>query len=241
MTLPPRIIKHHGKDHWLFANGRIMPVIQGGALPTTDAFTGSTDTQLTTYSASWTLNSGNYDIQTNAVSPDDGGARVTTAAHWNADSFSNDQYSQLTLVAVTSAKWNYLGVSVRCAASSTNTFYNYIAEGSELLLMKVVAGTETQLGKTITTVSANDVLRLEVSSTTLTPKRNGVTDAMGAQTDSGIASGYAGIGAWQYETGSRTQLRGDNWEGGNLGGAPAAPISTKIIVGNQSIVRSTVW
>src|SRR5262249_8343954 len=76
------------------------------------------------------------------------------------------------------------------------------------------------LASTAAGLTDQDVMRLEVSSTTLTPKINGSLDSvLGAQTDSAIASGAAGICG--FETGAG--VTGDDWLADNLGsGASSA-------------------
>ncbi len=80
-----------------------MPVIQGGALPATDAFTAADGTSLTTYSANWTHNAGSgFAIWSNAVYCTNGGDGL---AHWNADAFNNNQYGQVAFPAVANAEY----------------------------------------------------------------------------------------------------------------------------------------
>lgn len=186
------------------------------ALPATDAFTAANGTVLTTYSASWTNNNGSFAINTNSVHPNNG-AVDDQAAHWNADVFSNDQYSQGTIVALGATI--FIGVSVRCHASAF-TFYCIDSDSADgTYLSKYVAGVYTALGSTGSVLVVSDVLKLEVSGTTLTPKKNGsLLVTPGAQTDSAIASGSAGIAG----AGNGTTSRLDSWEGGNLGGATTA-------------------
>lgn len=186
------------------------------ALPATDAFTAANGTVLTTYSASWTNNNGTFAINTNSVHPNSGVAD-DAAAHWNADVFSNDQYSQGTIVALGATI--YIGVSVRCHASAF-TFYQFNSDSADgCYLDKYVAGVYTQLGSTGGVFAVSDVIYLQASGTTLTPKKNGSTVVTpGAQTDSAITSGSAGIGG----AGNGSTSRLDSWEGGNLGGATTA-------------------
>ena len=91
------------------------------ALPATDAFTGTNGTALTTYSANWTYNKGTFGIHTNALCCTVDG--FDAAAHWNADTFGNDQYARATVTAIDSLA--YVGVAVRCHASA-ETWYEVI-------------------------------------------------------------------------------------------------------------------
>jgi hypothetical protein len=191
------------------------------ALPATEAFTDSDGVQLTTHSASWTLNRGDFDIYSNALASDDGGQNALSFAHWNADSFDNDQYAEADVPAsITPGDYQIIGVAVRCAASAV-TAYCYSGCVGFSYLARVVAGTATTIADNGDGFDATDEIRLEANGTTVTPILNGSTDSsLGAQTDATIASGYAGVCSWQ-ETGNTTRRnsRVDNWEGGNLGAA----------------------
>lgn len=181
------------------------------ALPATDVFTGTNNTQLTTYSANWTLNNGDFDIQSNSLACD---ANVEAGAHWNADTFGNAQYAQCDIVGtLTSGPW--VGVCVRAHASAAS-WYGYYGSGDDSYVYKVVSGTWTQLGSAGSAFVTADEIRLEVSGTTITPTRNGSgTGTPGAQTDSALSSGFAGVAGYA----DITDFRMDNWEGGDLGAA----------------------
>lgn len=185
------------------------------ALPATENFTGSNGDQVSTL-ANWTANSSpDLDIQSNAAQTDKGSDEC--ADHWDADAFNNDQYAEATVTAL--ANGIFIGVGVRSDTGGALTNYGWYGtpdQGSQLF--KNVSGVWTQIGSTGGNFSVNDVIRLEVNGTTLTPKINGSTeDPPGAQTDSSISSGSAGIAGWDD---GASQL--DNWEGGNLAAAAAA-------------------
>jgi hypothetical protein len=197
----------------------LMPLwLMMGALPATDAFTGSNDTHLATYSASWTINQGQFDIQTNAIAPD--AILALSGAHWNADTFNNDQYAQGTMLHVTS--YVYMGVAVRAHASNA-TYYSFFGDSADGCYLERISGsTETEKGSKGGTFAANDIIYLQISSTTLTPKKNGSsTGTPGAQTDATYTSGYAGLSGFD----NAEMVRLDGWEGGNLGEtATAVPV-----------------
>lgn len=174
------------------------------ALPATDSFTGTNNDPL---SASWTTNGGGYDIQSNQVNST--AAAGQGLAHWNADTFGNDQYAQLVMKDFLSGL-SYIGPAVRVAASA-HTGYDCVSEGATLVLRKVVAASYTTLNTYTGTIAVNDLIRLEVSGTSLSCKQNG-TERVTA-TDSAISSGSAGIGSYNQ------LARGDDFEGGNLGGS----------------------
>lgn len=188
----------------------LMPLsVLMGALPATDSFTtASTDKALATYSASWTVNNGAFlvlqasdDVRPNQAAED--------RAHWNADTFDNDHYSQGVINNAANDAW--VGVAVRVHASAV-TDYGWYGEGSgSNYLNKQVSGSYTDIASNGTNFAAGITIKLSVSGTTLTPTKDGSsTGTPGAQTDSSISSGYAGISG--YGTGAS---RLDTWEGGN--------------------------
>lgn len=190
------------------------------ALPATDVFTGANGTALTTYSANWSLNAGNFSIQTNALAANGAAAATETAARWNADVFPNDQYAQGVLAALSATVNANIGIGVRIATDNSANYYGlyYDDDTGDTLMFKVVAGVWTQLGAAFTAVRAvNDILRLEVSGTTLTYKLNGVSQ--GTRVDASLASGSAGV----VGRGLTTAHRIDTWEGGSLSAAATAP------------------
>ena len=187
-----------------------LPFLLFAALPATDAFTAANGTALTVYSANWSNVQGAFAINTNAVHCNDSS---DSSARWNADTFNNDQYSQATVAAITSG--TYIGVSVRNSNSAAN-WYTFVGDGGDGSYLEKHAPGTTQLGSKGAVFSTTQVVRLEASGSTITPKINAVTlNPPGAQTDSTYASGYAGVSGAGTSTGSRV----DSWEGGNLAGA----------------------
>jgi hypothetical protein len=117
----------------------------------------------------------------------------------------------------------YVGVCVRMSTSA-NTKYVFFTDGTataETFVRKVVAGTETNLFTVGVAFTAGDVLRLEVSGTTLTAYKHGVS--VGSGSDSAIASGNPGIAIYNA-TGAF-----DDFEGGDLaaGGSNANLLAGK--------------
>ena len=190
------------------------------ALPASDAFTDTDGVQLTTHNTSFTLQTGDFDIQSNALSPDSGNS-TKVLARWNADTFDNDQYAALTLIARLDCSYSGIGPAVRVSSGAVTSYQYYVDRGSGYL-SKFVAGTETSLSESSYSLSVpalNAVLRIEASGTTITALIDGATTgAPTPQTDNAIASGSGGIGGWTYATISRTNMRMDNWAAGNLGG-----------------------
>lgn len=178
------------------------------ALPKLEAFTGSDGTALSTYNASWVANVGTMSIRSNNVRGDSSGQ--FNVFFWNGDTFNNDQYAEI--VGIQGDNPTYIGVGLRHAGAGVQTFYYYAASTADSYVAKLVAGTETVLA-TGGSSATNDVLRLEATGTSLQAKKNG-SNAFSAITDSAIASGKAGIVSYGFHV----NVRGDNWEGGNIGG-----------------------
>lgn len=195
-----------------------VPLIALMALPATDAFTTVSNQALTTYSASWSLNSGNFQVDASDVVV--ANASAECGAFWNADAFNGNHYAFITRTAVGT---DWLGPGTRHAGAGTASYYGFYTQGTgaETYLFKMVTGTWTQLGSAgSVNIVANDVLRLESNGTTHTPIRNGSTyTSIGAQTDSALSGGAAGLSGYGLATLANA---GDNWEGGNLGAAAAS-------------------
>jgi hypothetical protein len=198
------------------------------ALPASDSFTTSTDQNLTAYSANWSAVSLNmYVFQT----PDSCCANGAdeSACRWSADTFNNDHYSQAVIEAIGTVNWT--GVACRCSSSAATYYGLYPGSTgtSDSYLFKMVAGTWTQLGPSGGAWATSDTIRLEVTGTTIRPMRNGSTYAtIGSQTDSSIASGWAGVCG--YGLTSLSNVRIDNFLADNLGGGVTAHPFAAIVV-----------
>jgi len=196
------------------------------ALPKTETFTDSDATLLDAHDANWVfVDDGPFDaewtITSNSVYASLGGF---TQTWWAGDTFDNDQYAEAEIVSIDDTVSGQFGVAVRCdTGGTTRTFYYFIFRnfaGGNRILGKVVAGTDTVLDSEAGDLAVNDVLRLEVSGTSLSAKVND-TEILSA-TDSSITSGAAGLAATNTTS---TTNRLDNWEGGNLGGSSTQGLS----------------
>lgn len=201
--------------HWVSqVTGRVVPLIAGGALPATDAFTTGADAALTTYSGSWSLNFGNFQV---LAASDDfyaNSAGNESGAFHNVETYSNDQYAQVSITALSDA--GFVGAATRCGAAGVGSYYHFYVADTSSYLAKMVTGTWTQLGSSGAGAAVGNVIRLESNGTTHTPKVAGATqNPPNAQTDTSLTSGKAGISGWT----NSNQTRADNFEGGNLGGA----------------------
>lgn len=139
------------------------------------------------------------------------GVAVTQLAFYSGASFGNDQYSEVVI-----GVHNQEGISVRASGTggSRNCYYAQAFSAFGWELYKIVAGTETSLandfGGGSAVFAATDVIRLEVTGTTLTLKKNGSTLTM--TTDGALASGSPGV--MSFDASGRL----DSWEGGDFGG-----------------------
>ena len=179
------------------------------ALPKTETFTASNNTQVSAISG-WAKNtSGDCDVQTNSATSDRPGQE--TCNLWTGDgAFNNDQYSEGTIVALSTTS-QLIGVAVRCA-SGAETYYGayQYQDGAGAYLFKQVAGSWTQLDNAVN-AAVSSVIRLEAEGTALTATDDG--GAWLSATDSAIASGYAGICGYDDNTVNRI----DDVVMGNLG------------------------
>lgn len=150
--------------------------------------------------ANWTTGHGDApQITSNQA----GGADTEySMAFWNADAFTDDQYSQLVRV----NNENYRAPAVRCDATSGGNCYAAFSNATQW--HKLVNGTWSQLGN-ISNTALNDVIRLEVVGTGLDYQING--SSANTTTDASLTEGAAGMAFFGATS------RVDDWEGGDLG------------------------
>ena len=182
-----------------------------GALPITDAFTGVNGTDLSAYSANWTVMTGgaasDMQISTNAVIPNAAGR---SGYRWTGDTFDGNHYAQGTLVLITGGA--DMGVAVRCQ-SGTNSLYSYYGNGAKSM-NRMDSGTNTALGSGGAT-TVNDRLFLSADGSTIRGVLNGALDtgiAGNPFTDTTYTGGGAGLAG--NTANANNQL--DNWVAGNL-------------------------
>mgnify|MGYP001609199059 CR=1 FL=1 len=140
-------------------------------------------------------------------------------ARWSAGSFNGDQYAEMVLSALSSG--NYIGVAVRTQNGAHSGYGAYSDSGTNVKIVKWVTGTPTDL-YTGAVFSPGNIIRLEISGTSLTLKKNGVT--VTSTTDATFSSGLPGI----VGKGNSTLSRGDNFYAGSIvtqggGGGGEAP------------------
>lgn len=169
-------------------------------------------------SANWTTA-----IGTLARSSDElaGSTADYNIAWWDADSFADDHYSEMTMGTYGASSYGVL--AVRCSGSGgTRTMYVYSFSGAAVNadLFRVVNNVSTKvvdMAESFGVASPGDTVRLEVegsgTSTVVRVLINGVeafsyTDTSG----SAIASGAPGVGTF------RADSRVLDWEGGDDAG-----------------------
>lgn len=201
------------------------------ALPATDNFTRANGG----LGANWTTVTGASapQIVGNLVEPAAVGG-TNSEARWNADALGNDQYAEIVIVALNTASGRQAAAMVRCA-SAARTFYSAQASGplgatTTITLEKRVAGTKTVLGSVVTTVAANDVLRISAVGTVLTATLNGATVIQ--LIDSTIAAGSPGL-VIATDVGAITDAKLDSWR------ADVLPGSTHTVSGTGSFAMAT--
>jgi len=144
-------------------------------------------------------------------------------AFWSANSFSNNQYSQITVT-----QWgtgSYSGVIIRANASDY-VIGQYVNHLGGYGIFWLNGGAYTQIGSTyVASKSDGDVLVLEAEGTTFRLFINGIERVSGVNA-SAPASGSAGIIA---SDDTATAII-DDWEGGNIT-APAASTPLRMLMG----------
>ena len=183
------------------------------ALPATDAFTGTTNDQLTTYSANWTLRDGDFDIQTNQVAPDDPAADEC-CAYWNADVFNSNHYAKITPNAYANG---LIGVATRIQ-SGANSYYGVYSGAAASYSFDVDAGAWTQRFADAS-IATGTVLELRSNGDAHDVYEDDVLNSTLSFTDAGgLSGGAAGICGYNDDAGCLA----DSWEGGDIGAATAS-------------------
>lgn len=196
------------------------------ALPKTDTFTGTNGTELHAYDAGWVKYRGDelkIVIWGNSIQGD-GNAHTTYG--WEGDgAFGDDQYAQIKCTAIFNG--TYLGIVCRAVYTDAThkTWYGFFGapdDGFYLYYFNNDNSEHDLVHYTDADLEVDDVLRLEVSGSSLVCKLNGGTII--STTDSTISGGgVAGVNTW-----GAASCRGDDFEGGNL-------------ENTSSIIGSTAW
>lgn len=156
------------------------------SLPASDSFAG------TVLSANWTVDVGTFAVASGIVTT------TTTAdslAHWNADAFPNDQYSQVTILSAFPSNSKQAGVIVR--ATNSNNFYMARAQlGGSVWTTEIACihgGSFVSFANNSTSWAVNDVMKLQVVGNVLTLLKNAVSVLTFTDSSNFRTSGSAGI------------------------------------------------
>jgi len=198
----------------------------------TDDFSGT----LTNW-VSFTGMGGGLSIISGQAVPDAGGSGFYNVGMvYNAFTPTDDQYAQAKIY-LTGAGSIEAGVMVRADAAAGNAYYcmaqKNLGNGRTSTIRRWSGGSlqGSLTFESSTTWNAGDTLRCEVSGSpaTIVLKRNGVTVLTSAP-DANIASGKGGMLMYQDDaTSAQTDLAEDDFEVGDLGGAPA-PSARAVVV-----------
>lgn len=137
---------------------------------------------------------------------------------YNAVTWPNDQYSEITLANVSGAGAGAGSVVVRAGTVGLNT-YVVDAFGDKIEIWKAVSGSWTLLGSWTGTVANTDIIRAEAQGTTIRALHNGTQRI--SVTDSAHASGRSGVGAYVTLGTSLASAQVDSWHGGDFGAVAA--------------------
>lgn len=179
--------------------------------------------------ATWTHLSGisgnSLVISGNVVIPN---AIGSNAHHfYNAVVFPNDQYAEAIITVTGGNAGSESGAGVAVRASGTNNLYSAKvnkAATNNVALSKTVAGTYSGLWARTQAWTDGDVLRLEVTGTSLVVKRNGV--AIGAaHTDTSLTSGAPGL-----SFGQGTGLTAATWNNFEAGDFTTGALTKKRVI-----------
>ncbi len=186
----------------------------GGSFTLPETFTDTNGVALATHNSSWATVVGNFAINTNAVYSNS--ADADTLARWGAGSFNANQFAEITIKAVTSGAG--IGVAVRI---NGNNAYSAYTDSQASKIYEWTNGSANLL-YTGAAYTVNDVLRLEVTGTSITLKKNGTT--LTTVTDSSISTGSPGLSGFS----NNSLTRGDDWTAGSFsdtggGGGGASP------------------
>lgn len=171
------------------------------ALPRTFNFTAADTTDIVSYDAAFAYSgSGLNSLQIISNQLFGIGASIWNMAVVNGETFNTDQYAEARITTQTNGRQKAV------CARLDNLGNGYAWIGSDQYTTSMLAvmtlRTPVQIGSAGTAFHLNDVIRIEVTGTSIVGKINGSTDV--TTTDSTYSSGKAGIGL--YGSGGGTAL-----------------------------------
>lgn len=195
------------------------------ALPASDSFVGAAGV---IPDPPWTQqNFGTAGVNVNRDGS--GGAVVSSggeeaAAFWNADTFNNDQESEITIGGAANLNTGgaAVGATARASGTTSTTFDHYVVRTNGVngagnsFIGKRVNGTLTELlALTVGTIVDGDRLKIRVEGINITAFLNGVQ--IGTTTDSSLTSGQAGLFTSSSTSAGATIT---DWTANNFSAAP---------------------
>lgn len=177
--------------------------------------------------ANWTTFSVAPNIGGNLVTGT-GGGYATNGALYTGTASADDQFSQFTIVGLDGVT-SYAGATVRMTAGG-NFYYCVVGNTNEYYIQEYNFGVLTTTHTTGTlgsSVAVSDVIRCEVTGTTITLKRNGVT--VNTATDATHSSGAPGFVLLPNPT--STDVAIDDWSGGAVGGGGGGTVPKLLLLG----------
>lgn len=185
----------------------------------TDSLLNSSAVGLSTHNANWTDPFNSF-----ATIASNGGLQsveqAVRIAYQNTGTFADAQYAEIELVDPSGGS-DYIGPAVRCSdtGSGVNGYWFYAALGAGRWFWGyMVNGSYTALDNNAgytTGWAAGDILRIEVSGTTVKLLRNGV-DLNAPNTTNRTECGSGRPGLCGYHNSAGTGTNGKNWVGGDL-------------------------
>jgi hypothetical protein len=156
--------------------------------------------------SNWTVTNNGINISSNNFV---GTSASNDAAYWSASSFSNVQFSQVTITALNGTT-DFPGVAVLLSGSGASTQgYECVEDTTNIFIQKISGTTNTTLTSAASTGTAGDILRLEVApGGALTCYKNSVSTLK--TTNTTYTSGAPGLFLFG------TVATSKNWSGGNF-------------------------
>ncbi len=179
--------------------------------------------------ASWTaVSDGALKISSQAVV----GTSATAGGIRTAETYTNDQLSQIQLTSTQLSGGQWVGPTVRTQNGGQNTYlgiYFWNSGSPQLRLYKRISGTWIQLGSSYNSgaLTAGTTLQLSASGSTISFLQNGVSRI--TATDTSLTGGAPGIMTYG-------KAKADNWVGGGSTGSG----STYSVGGSTSGLSGTV-
>lgn len=203
------------------------------ALPASDLFSSGLNQPLTDYSASWTVEAGGFQTNTDGVCYST--QNQTCYARWNADSFNTEHYSEVVIGTGLGGS-SYPGAAVGVQSGAASGYYYIVASGSYNEFGRTNSGSDTIIDSSGSQAWATgDVLRMEKTHPNGSTTRIVVKHAPAATpstfsqilsyddtSGSRLSNGSSGLAGY----GNNVGVSGvTSWAGGNMSSGASAAIA----------------